>query len=190
MNNIKKIRKSQNISVTELALKLNMSQSNLTKIENSQIELRQDVAQKIAEALNVSVTALRQEKGEDNAALIELINPESAGYKPMAHISFPFPNASNLPQSPALFAITDDAMEPKINKNAFVLLDKSVTSLNADGIYLIEINAKKIIRRLQNSLNGTIFVIPDNKAYTLEEISPDNLKIIAKATGVLSYITL
>ena len=39
MNNIKKIRKSQNMSVTELAKALNMSQSNLTKIENNQLIL-------------------------------------------------------------------------------------------------------------------------------------------------------
>ena len=33
-NNIKELRKARNISVTELARRLNMSQGNLTKIEN------------------------------------------------------------------------------------------------------------------------------------------------------------
>ena len=70
MNNIKNIRKSQNMSVTELAKALNMSQSNLTKIENNQLELKHDTAQKIADILNVSISALHSSPNTAGAIII------------------------------------------------------------------------------------------------------------------------
>ena len=63
-NNIKQIRKSLGISVTELAQRLNMSQGNLTKIENGQVDLRLDTAQAIAEVLQCPLERIMEQERE------------------------------------------------------------------------------------------------------------------------------
>lgn len=184
MNNIKKIRKSQNISVTELAEKLAMSQGNLTKIENAQIPLKADLAAKIAAVLNVPVSSLTDFAAKDGLRNVPLINPETLALPPYAELALPTalcPEAKEL----RLFAAFDDAMAPMVKKNALVFISLAETFTD-DGIYLLNISSRLVLRRLQQSLNGKIWVLCENKIYQPESISAEQLKIVGKLAGVIT----
>ena len=183
MNNIKKIRKEKNISVTELANLLGMSQSNLTKIENNQVELKKELANKIAEVLKVSINSITNEKQEG----IELINPEIYNLLPHTHWNIP-------PQIKAFsttkgYIMPDDTMQPTLLKHSIAIIDDIKTPIT-NGIYLISYNNQTILRRLQIIDNKNIKIITDNTAYPPLQTFIENIKIIGKATNTISYNSL
>ena len=71
LNNIKQIRKSLGITVAELAQKLNMSQGNLTKIENGQVDMKAETAAAIAAILQCPLDKLIAEE-KDNVSPLSL----------------------------------------------------------------------------------------------------------------------
>lgn len=181
MNNIKAIRKEQGLSVTELAAKLNMSQGNLTKIENNQIELKSDTAVKIAEALGVAVQAITT-KPTETAGMIQfpLLNPEALQLPPLSRLAVPSYMQHFSAEDTVLFAMEDDTMSPKIPASALVLIDKSEKDLK-NGIYLIKTNNKLILRRLQTTFSTEVKLLCDNPAYSPELIDISSIELIGKA---------
>ena len=57
-NRIKNIRKEKGISITELAYNCELDSQNLRKYENGKQEMKVSTLKRIAEGLNVSVSAL------------------------------------------------------------------------------------------------------------------------------------
>lgn len=185
MNNIKKIRKQLNISVTELAKRINMSQANLTKIENNQVELKIELAEKISNALNVSLNTILETKAS-GITQIELINPNIIGLTQYQALDIPSQILDNSDSKLKAFVQEDDTMSPLIKKNSIVIINtKEKTLLN--GIYLININNNLLIRRLQKTLQNTIYIIPENKAYQTEEVKEAKFQIIGKASSILIH---
>lgn len=79
LNNIKQIRKSLGITVAELAQKLNMSQGNLTKIENGQVDMKAETAAAIAAILQCPLDKLiAEEKTTFRRCHCRLICPQTA----------------------------------------------------------------------------------------------------------------
>ncbi len=185
MNNIKKIRKQLKISVTELALRINMSQASLTKIENNQVELKIELAEKISEALNVPLNAIL-ETSSTGLTQIELINPEVFNLTQYQTLSIPSVMLPNNNQNLKAFVIEDDTMSPLLKKDTLAIINTDEKSLQ-NGIFLIDINNNLIVRRLQKTLQNTLLVIPENNSYQKEEIEETKLKIIGKISSYLSY---
>ncbi|MCM1323859.1 MAG: LexA family transcriptional regulator [Acetobacter sp.] len=191
MNNIKKLRKEQGLSVTELAAKLNMSQSNLTKIENEQIDLKPDTAEKIASVLNVSPQALTTHKSSlTGTTELELLNPAAINLPPLSRLAIPNCFINTPSDTTVLFITEDDAMEPLVKQGSIVLIDKSCQTLNTAGIYLININDKTLLRRLQYNFDDSITIISEHKVYPPQRVLPNTLKIIGKACCIYSVKTV
>lgn len=187
MNNIKKIRKEQGISITELAKSIGMSQSNLTKIENNQLPLKDDTLTKIAQKLNVSKEILSTtENTTNNCIMIPIIN----------YADMNLPNLSLFPISTHLFnhnsanlcvfLSNDDGMIPTITNKAAVVINKEKQSFNKNGIYLLKINNKLTLRRLQEAENNTIHIIPDNKLYIYQTAQINDIEIVGQAIFTLN----
>jgi transcriptional regulator with XRE-family HTH domain len=181
MNNLKKIRKEKNITITELSQKIGMSQANLTKIENNQIEMKKEVAQKIASALNISISSLIS---TTDTSTIELINPEQ----------YLLPEFSRWNVSPNIdttnskgYIMPDDTMSPTISKNSICIVNTSNTNLQ-NGLFLIKNNETIVLRRLQQLPPNNILILTDNKSYQHQEISLADLNIIGKITHVISTV--
>ena len=185
MNNIKKIRKQLNISVTELAKRINMSQANLTKIENNQVELKIELAEKISKSLNVPLNTILETK-TSGITKIELINPELLGLTQYQTIDIPSQMLDNNNPKLKAFIQEDDTMETLIKKNSIVIINTEEKTLQ-NGIYLININNNQQIRRLQKTHQNTIYIIPENKAYHTEEVEETKFQIIGKASSVLIH---
>lgn len=184
-NSIKQIRKTQGISVTELAAKLNMSQGNLTKIENGQIELKPDTAEKIAAVLGVSPLALQEQSASAGVIMLELLNPETISLPPLSVLPVPQCLLRNIPADAALFAAVDDTMAPHIPSGSLVVIDKADTDTASNGIYLLQIGNKQVLRRLQYTFSQEINLLCDNKNYIPQQIDISSIRIIGRA--VLSF---
>lgn len=190
MNNIKALRKEQGISVTELAAKLNMSQSNLTKIENNQIELKSDTAAKIAESLGVAVQAITtKQTAAAGMTQLPLLNPETLQLPPLSRLAIPSYMQPFSTEDTALFAMEDDTMSPKIPASALVLIDRKEKTLK-NGIYLIKINNQLMLRRLQTTFSERVKLLCDNPAYPPQLIDISLIERIGKALSFLSITPL
>lgn len=168
MNNIKQIRKSMGISVTELAQKLHMSQGNLTKIENGQVDLRLDTARIIAEALECPLERIMGREKEESSPLVVNLN---------------------LPQGSQTMRITTDIMSPTLQKGEIAVVLPQNTK-NDDGVYLIEKEGREQVRRLQTLSSGKIALLSDNKAYETEYTDSKEIKIIGKVIQKISITTI
>ncbi len=191
MNNIKRLRKEKGFSVTALADAVNISQSNLTKIENGQVELKPELVEKIAAVLQVSTTAVVQKApSADGVILLQVINPEIIGLPPLAHLPILEHLCPNLPQETALYVMEDDTMTPHITPNSLVVVDKNHRDFSQNGIYLLRINERLALRRLQRALNQKINLLSDNASYPPEQMDEADLNIIGKAFSVVLYQNL
>ena len=187
MNNIKKIRKEQGISTTELAKAIGMSQSNLTKIENNQLPLKDDTLTKIAETLNVSKEILATtENTTNNCIMLPIINSTDMNLPNLS--VFPISmhlfnhNSANL----CVFLSNDDGMIPTITNKAAIIINKEKQGFSKNGIYLLKINNKLTLRRLQEAENNTLHIIPDNKLYIHQTAEINDIEVIGQAIFTLN----
>ena len=157
-NNIKQIRKSLGISVTELAQRLNMSQGNLTKIENGQVDLRLDTAQAIAEVLQCPLERIMEQEREESSPLVMNLN---------------------LPQGSRTQKVVNDNMSPTLKKGDIAVIVPQ-SSKKEDGVYLLN------IRRLQTLSGGKIALLTDNKLYETEYVEEREIEIIGKVVQKIS----
>ena len=87
--------------------------------------------------------------------------------------------------SEALEAINVDgeSMEPTLQDGSIVFIDKSQTNINKDGIFVASTTAGLFIKRIRQRADGMIELISDNKAYSPEIITADEVKIVGKVVG-------
>ena len=73
-------------------------------------------------------------------------------------------------------------MAPTLADGDVLLIDRSVTSVNEDAIYLIEMNQSLVAKRIQQSF-GALSLISDNNKYaplTIPRDSSSGLKIVGR----------
>jgi len=87
--------------------------------------------------------------------------------------------------SEALEAINVDgeSMEPTLQDGSIVFIDRSQTNINKDGIFVASTTAGLFIKRIRQRADGMIELISDNKAYSPEIITADEVKIVGKVVG-------
>ena len=185
MNNIKKIRKSQKISVTQLAQMLNMSQSNLTKIENNQLDLKRETAIKIAQILNVSLESIYNTSNDEG---INIINPETLNLPNLSTFNL-IPETLKQNNNIYTYICQDDTMSPNINKNSIILIDTNKKNIE-NGVFLIKINNRTSLRRLQITNSGTINILTDNRFYPPIETQASEINIIGQAIYCYNFTNL
>lgn len=191
MNNIKAIRKQRGLSVTELAQKLGMSQSNLTKIENNQLELKPSIAQKIAEILDVAPTSINEIPQDSKGYThIDIINPEEVGLPTLSTYPILVTKNTSMSTSLVVYIMPDDTMTPTILNHTAVIIDTNIKTFTKNGIYLIKNSGLTELRRIQQIDNTTVIIQTDNKAYTSKNDDKSNLNIIGKAIGTHTYFSL
>ena len=180
LNNIKQIRKSLGITVAELAQKLNMSQGNLTKIEdarkamagkieNGQVDMKAETAAAIAAILQCPLDKLIAEE-KDN------VSP----------LSLPL----NLPADSCTMAVRDNNMSPTLISGDIAVVRPCQTK-GADGIYLLQRQGREVLRRLQTLSDGRVAVLCDNQAYLPEyAVTAAELEISGHVVSKIAVVSL
>jgi phage repressor protein C with HTH and peptisase S24 domain len=66
-----------------------------------------------------------------------------------------------------------DSMEPNIGNGDLLLVDTSERTIGHFGIYVIEIRAERLVKRVQRMFDGSLILISDNSRYQAETISAE-----------------
>lgn len=66
-----------------------------------------------------------------------------------------------------------------------IVIDQGVTMIEMDGIYVLEVFGRRLVKRVQHLFDGTLVLISDNPAYQREEIPRDsarNVRVVGRMT--------
>ena len=77
------------------------------------------------------------------------------------------------PQNLAVVTARGDSMEPTVRDGDILLVDRNVTNISADGIYLIERDNELYCKRLQRKFDGGVTIMSDSPRYEAQHLSAD-----------------
>jgi phage repressor protein C with HTH and peptisase S24 domain len=69
-----------------------------------------------------------------------------------------------------------ESMEPNIRNGDLLLIDTTDLTFRNFGIYVIEVRAERLVKRVQRKFDGSLILISDNKIYQPESIPADLAK--------------
>jgi len=76
-----------------------------------------------------------------------------------------------------------ESMEPTLKNGSIVFIDRSQNEISKDGIFVVNTPGGLFIKRLNRKVDGSIELISDNKLYSPEIMSPDEVKVVGKVIG-------
>jgi phage repressor protein C with HTH and peptisase S24 domain len=76
----------------------------------------------------------------------------------------------------ALIKARGDSMETTIHAGDLLLVDTRIHSIKDDAIYIIESENHLVVKRIQQSLDGSVTIISDNQRYKTQIIEPSRAK--------------
>lgn len=76
--------------------------------------------------------------------------------------------------------VVGDSMEPTLNSDNIIFIDKSKKDSMKDGIYAFTTNHGLFVKRLQRRVDGALDVISDNKDYPKQVLGNDELQVLGK----------
>lgn len=72
-------------------------------------------------------------------------------------------------------------MEPTFSDGSILLVDRGITAIKTDGVYVLAKNDAIFVKRVQRNFDGSLAIKSDNPNY-------DNLKLSAKEQNDLSVL--
>lgn len=87
------------------------------------------------------------------------------------------------PANLALISTIGDSMEPTLRPGDLILIDRSITNVRGDSVYVINFDGELLAKRIQKLFDGSLIIKSDNPAYEPQKISPeqaDRLRIIGR----------
>lgn len=88
-----------------------------------------------------------------------------------------------------LMQIDSDEMSPSFNVGDIAIVNRTVTSANTSGVYVIVVGKDYAVRRVQRLLGGSLRITCDNKNYPETE-TVDNVAGLTVVGKVVSRLTL
>lgn len=82
--------------------------------------------------------------------------------------------------------VLGDSMEPTLNDNDIVFMDRESTDTNRNGIYVVSTPGGLFIKRLQLKSDGMVALVSDNEAYSDELINSEDVQVLGKVVGAMS----
>jgi len=84
--------------------------------------------------------------------------------------------------------VVGDSMEPTLNNNNIIFIDKSKNDLNKDGIYAFTTNYGLFVKRIQRRVDGKLDVISDNRDYPKQILDKNEIFVVGKVISSLGKI--
>lgn len=91
------------------------------------------------------------------------------------------------PQNLAVVSARGDSMEPTVRDGDILLVDRNVTRISADGIYLIERDNELYCKRLQRKFDGGVTIMSDNPRYEAQHLTGETADAL-HVTGHVIWI--
>ncbi len=79
--------------------------------------------------------------------------------------------------------VDGESMEPTLQDGSIVFIDRTQTDINRDGIFIASTTAGLFIKRIRQRADGMVELISDNKNYSPELLSPEEVSIVGKVVG-------
>ncbi len=76
--------------------------------------------------------------------------------------------------------VVGDSMEPTLNSDNIIFIDKTRNDVSRDGIYAFTTNYGLFVKRIQRRVDGKLDVISDNKDYPIQVLDKDEVFVIGK----------
>lgn len=199
-NNIRKYRKMKGMTLQELGDKVGMTRSAISKYELDRIPIKNNVLEKIAQALNVSPLTLMGWDTEEDALGTDTVEVDNlgavAGGIPVDAIEdrcnkFSITEALARTGQFATFEIKGNSMSPKINDGDTVLVkyQPMVDSGDVAIIYMndFQVTCKKVFFMNDGKVKVQAYneEVYGTKVYTKKELEDMNFRILGKVILVV-----
>lgn len=180
---IRELREERNMTQSDLAKRLGTTGVSVSRYEREPGRVTVPMLEQIAKALNCHVADILGIGRSTERTVIAL--PVRGKPKSLA---IDFEVAEELGDTSALQAIEieDDAMLPTMGRGDRAVIDRTVTSVTRDGIYVIDIDGMTLIQRIAyNPIRKTMFISSDSPQHSpLGEALPGDVKIAGRVLWV------
>ena len=99
-------------------------------------------------------------------------------------LSFPPDFLSRLtrtsPKNLAIISVKGESMTPTLADDDLVMIDKTKTSLDFDGLFVLKFGDALHIKRVGRGCNGTVVIISDNLAYPSRDMPRQEIDVVGK----------
>ncbi len=79
--------------------------------------------------------------------------------------------------------VDGESMEPTLKNGSIVFVDRTKKHISKDGIFVVSTPGGLFIKRLNRKVDGSIELISDNRLYSPEVLSPEEVRIVGKVIG-------
>ena len=84
--------------------------------------------------------------------------------------------------------VVGDSMEPTLNSDNVIFIDKSKTDASRDGIYAFTTNHGLFVKRVQKRVDGKLDIISDNRDYPVQVLADNELNVVGKVVSTFGMI--
>jgi len=84
--------------------------------------------------------------------------------------------------------VVGDSMEPTLNSDNIIFVDKTKVDVARDGIYAFTTTHGLFVKRIQRRVDGKLDVISDNKDYPVQVLSKSELSVVGKVISSFGMV--
>ncbi|WP_323592417.1 S24 family peptidase [Aliarcobacter butzleri] len=84
--------------------------------------------------------------------------------------------------------VIGDSMEPTLNSDNIIFIDKTKNDVSRDGIYAFTTIHGLFVKRIQRRVDGKLDIISDNKDYPSQVLNKNDLEILGKVISSFGLV--
>ena len=84
--------------------------------------------------------------------------------------------------------VVGDSMEPTLNSDNIIFIDKTKKDVTRDGIYTFTTTHGLFVKRIQRRVDGKLDIISDNKDYPSQILNKNDLEILGKVISSFGLV--
>lgn len=84
--------------------------------------------------------------------------------------------------------VVGDSMEPTLNNDNIIFVDKTKNDASRDGIYAFTTIHGLFVKRIQKRVDGNLDIISDNKDYPSQVLSGNDIKVVGKVISSFGMV--
>ncbi len=148
----------------------------------------------IAKSLNTTVEQLVMGDASSGAHVVDEhyavidLHPDNAAE---GHAIYTLPETLRdigLPRDVKMMRVQSEDMEPYLRAGDMVIYDPRVNKIQSNGVYILHVNDKFIVRRAQSGLKKDIRLICDNEQFSEEVLSADDFADTPDDSGRVAVV--
>ena len=84
--------------------------------------------------------------------------------------------------------VVGDSMEPTLNSDNIIFIDKTKEDVSRDGIYAFTTIHGLFVKRIQRRVDGKLDIISDNKDYPSQVLAKNELRVLGKVMSSFGMV--